>query len=495
MEEPTSALAGRPLAVGKTAIEEVIDVDQELTRLIVAFAGASAVWLVFGTLVGLYIALKFVWPDLGVSSVLAFGRLRPVHTNVVFWGFASQSMIALALWVVPRTSQKSLHSTRLAWLAFACINTAVLVGVLFLLSGVSNGSQEYREFIWPVMGTFWVGLVLLAYDLLMTVAHRSTEEIYISNWYILAAFLWTAILVALAYLPGYQEGLGQTVMQGYYMHQGVGMWFTPLVLGTTYYFLPKFLNKPIYSYSLGVLAFWTQLVFYTLIGTHHFVFSPVPWSLQTVAIVFSVGMAVPVVAGTANFLLTMHGSWRTVAHSYTLPFILVGVIFYFVASMQGSAEALRSMNKIWHFTDFTVAHSHMTMFGFVTFLVWGGLYGLLPRLTGREPPHLAVGMHFWLALVGIVVYSVPLMIGGWLKGNAWIEGLPFMDSVTLMAPYWTGRAVGGLLMFAAHLVFGYNVWRMTMGEGREEMGSRGGEGEEAGAELSPGNGEPAEAPA
>ncbi|HKI95603.1 MAG TPA: cbb3-type cytochrome c oxidase subunit I [Gemmatimonadales bacterium] len=454
----------RPLTVQKTRIDELIDADHSLTRLVYAYIACAAIWLVFGTLVGEYLGLKFVWPDFGVEPWLSFGRLRPVHTNVVLWGWASLGMIGLALWVVPRTCQRALHSTRLAWISLLLLNAAVLAGVICLASGVNNGGGEYREFIWPVMGTFALGIILLAYNVYRTIAARATEEIYISNWYILGALLWTIVLVVVGYLPWYQNGLGDTVIQGYYMHMGVGMWFTPMVLGLTYYFLPKLLNKPIYSYSLGVLAFWTQMVFYSMIGAHHFVFSPIPWWLQTVAIVFSVGMLVPVVAGTGNFLLTMRGSWSTIARSYSLPFILGGVLFYFFASTQGTFEAFRSLNRVWHFTNFTVAHAHLTVYGFVVFLIWGGVYGLLPRITGREPPQLAVGAHFWLALVGVLVYGFALMIGGTLQGQSWIAQAPFIDSVTLMAPYWTGRAVGGTLMFLSHLIFAYNVWKMRPGE-------------------------------
>ncbi|HLR31220.1 MAG TPA: cbb3-type cytochrome c oxidase subunit I [Fodinibius sp.] len=462
MNKPSEVLSKqRPLTVEKVRVAERIDTSMDSIKLIFAFISFSAFWLVFGTLVGEYLGFKFVWPELDSISWLSFGRLRPVHTNVLFWGFLSQAMIALALYVVPRTSQHELFSYRLGWISLGLMNLSVILGVISLMAGINNGAQEYREIIWPVFSLFALGLVLVAFNLYKTVANRNVKEIYISNWYILAACLWTIILVSIAYLPGYQQdGISQTVIQGYYMHQGVGQWFTPMVLGLTYYFLPKLLNKPIYSYSLGVLAFWTQMIFYTMIGSHHFVFSPIPWWIQTVAIVFSVGMIVPVTAGTGNFLLTMKGSFRSFARSYSLPFILVGVIFYAVVSYQGTLEAFRSLNKVWHFTNFTVAHSHMSMYGFVAFLIWGGIYGLVPRLTGSEPPQLMVGAHFWLALIGLLVYSVPLMIGGTLQGLSWIAGDSFLDSVTLMAPYWIWRAIGGTMMFLSHLVFAYNVWKM-----------------------------------
>jgi len=464
----------RPLAAEKTHIDRIIDEDYGLTRLIYAYAVCASYWLVFGSILGEYLGIRFAFPDFGVHPWLSFGRLRPAHTNVVFWGWASLGMIALALYVVPRTSQRKLYNERLAWISLGMINISVFAGVVLLLNGVSNGGQEYREFIWPVMGLFVVALLLLTYTLFQTVAKRIIPEIYISNWYIMAAFLWTIVLAVTAYLPWYQYGLSETVIQGYYMHMGVGMWFTPMVLGLTYYFLPKLLNKPIYSYSLGVLAFWTQMVFYSLIGAHHFVFSPIPWWLQTVAIIFSVGMFIPLVAGTGNFLLTMRGSEGTIARSYSLPFIFVGVIFYFLASGQGTFEAFRSLNRIWHFTNFTIAHSHMTMYGFVSFLIWGGTYGLLPRLTGREPRHVLVGVHFWFALVGILIYGFSLMIGGTEQGESWISGAPFIDSVKVLSSYWLWRAIGGSLMLLSHVIFAYNVH--AMGPQAAEKAAAGPEG-------------------
>lgn len=450
----------RPLTPSKTKIESIINEDDRLTKLVFSYLYSATIWLIFGTLAGLYLAFRFIFPDFGVFPWLSFGRLRPIHTNVVFWGWTSLSMIALALYVVPRTSQRPLFSIQLAKRALYVINISVLAGVIYLFFGFNNGGQEYREFIWPVMMLFALGLIAHVLNFYKTIASRITNEIYISNWYILAAFLWTIVVVVIAYLPWYQDGLGETIIQGYYMHMGVGMWFTPMVLGLTYYFLPMLLNKPIYSYSLGVLAFWTQMVFYSLIGAHHFVFSPIPWWLQTIAIVFSIGMVITLAAGTGNFLLTMRGSFRRIARSYSLPFILVGVIFYFLASGQGSLEALREFNEIWHFTNYTVAHSHLTMYGFVVFLIWGGIYGLLPRLTGKEPSHILIGIHFWFAFLGLMIYGFSLMIGGTLQGKSWIDELPFINSVELMFPYWVWRAIGGTFMFISHIIFAYNLYKM-----------------------------------
>jgi len=437
-----------------------IETSKELKEIIIWYLSAAVFWLVFGTFIGQYIGMKFVWPEMDSSSWLSFGRLRPVHTNTVFWGWASMAMIGLGHFVIARTSNTEIYSYSKSKLAFWLMNSAVFLGNLFLVGGVNNGGGEYREYIWPIMALFAIGLIIIFSNFYKTVANRKISEIYISNWFILAALIWTTILTIIGYFPSYQDGLGETVIQGYYMHQGVGMWFMTFTLGLVYYFLPSTLNKPIYSYSLGVLAFWTQMLFYTLIGTHHFVFSPLPWWLQTVAIVFSAGMLIPVIAGSTNFYMTMRGSWDHISKSYVLPFFLVGVVFYFVGSVQGSFQAFRFTNYLWHFTDFNVAHSHMTMYGIITFFMWAAMYSILPKITGNEPPQKLIGSHFWLAFIGLVAYMISMMAGGTLKGLSWIEGNPFIESVILMKNYWVWRAVGGSLMFVSHIIFGYNFYLM-----------------------------------
>lgn len=435
-------------------------VNPELSKLIIWYLVSATVWLIFGTTVGEYVGIKFVAPDADSVSWLSFGRLRPVHTNAVFWGWSSLAMLGLGYYVVPRVGNNDLYNIKWGWWALWLINAAVLFGSISLMLGLNNSGGEFREYIWPIQLLFGIGVALSLANYIKTIARRKTKEIYVSNWYIVAAGMYGIIITLVAYLPFWQRGLGETISQGYYMHQGVGMWFMMFVLGLVYYFLPQQLNKPIYSYSLGILAFWSQIFFYTTIGSHHFVFSAIPWWLQTIAIVGSVGMIIPVVSGTTNFVLTFRGSWHKLSGSYTLPFFLIGIIFYFTGSMQGTAEAFRTTNLYWHFTDFTVAHSHLTMYGIIAFFLWGFIYALVPRLTRKEPPQVTVGIHFWLAFLGLMFYSIPLMIGGTLKGISWMDGKPFIDSVIMMAPYWLWRAIGGSLMWASHLVFAYNMYKM-----------------------------------
>jgi cytochrome c oxidase cbb3-type subunit 1 len=437
--------------------------DRALASMFAAYTVTATLWLLFATAIGVLLAYKFGAPDFAPGEWLTFGRLRPIHTNATFYGWASLALVGLAYYVAARSSGTRLYSARLAWIGLVLFNVAALAGTVALDLGYNDGNLEYREWPWPIRLIFLAALIVTAWNLIGTVARRDTKDIYLSNWYTIGGVLWTCIIALVAILPWYQYGLGQVSVSGYYMHNAVGMWFTPLALGVFYYALPKLLSRPIYSYALGVFAFWTNLVFYPIIGAHHFLFSPLPWWLQTTAIVFSVAMLVPVLGGSANFLLTMRGRLQDLTHSYPLLFVFVGVVGYLVGSTQGTVEAFRSLQEVWHLTNFTVGHSHLTMYGFVTFAIWGGVYALLPLATGKAPSPLGLSLHFWMAMVGSFIYIISLSIGGTIQGLNWIRGAPFIQSIADMQAYWVWRGVGGLLMFLSHVVFAWNVWRMTFG--------------------------------
>ena len=456
----------RPQADSTTYFSLLVGERDPDAALFSAYVISAAGWLLFSTAVGLLLSFKFTYPDLGTNELLSFGRLRPIHTSVTFYGWASIALVGLAIWVAVRSSGVALQRRAFAWAALWCFNFAALVGTVALDLGFSNGSQEYREWPWPATLLFLAALLLSGTSLVSTVAARAERDIYISNWYTIGAFVFTTILGVVAILPWYQHGLGQVAVQGFYMHNAVGMWFTMLALGVTYYVLPKLLNRPIYSYALGILGFWTNLVFYPVIGAHHYLFSPLPWWFQTLAIVFSVGMLVPVFAGSGNFFLTMAGNFATIRRSQALPFILVGVSYYFLGSTQGTIEAFRGLQALWHFTNFTVGHSHATMYGFITFLAWGGIYGLLPAATGKAPNALATGLHFWFATIGVTIYVAALSVAGTVQGATWASGNPFIASVDAAQPYWLWRAVSGSMMFLAHVIFAYNVYVMTIAPAR-----------------------------
>jgi cytochrome c oxidase cbb3-type subunit 1 len=439
--------------------------NRALTSVFSAYTATATLWLLFATGVGLLMAFKFGAPEFGPGAWLTFGRLRPIHTNATFYGFASIALVGLGYYVAVRSSGAKLYSATLAWTGLVLFNLAALAGTIALDLGYIDGDLEYREWPWWIRLIFLAALMVTAWNLIGTVARRSSDDIYLSNWYIIGGTLWTCIIAVVAIVPWYQYGLGQVAVSGFYMHNAVGMWFTPLALGVIYYSLPKLLNRPIYSYALGVFAFWTNLLFYPIIGAHHFEFSPLPWWLQTIAIVFSVAMLVPVWGGSSNFLLTMRGRTSNLVHSYPLMFIFVAVMSYLIGSTQGTLEAFRSLQEVWHLTNFTVGHSHLTMYGIIVFAIWGGIYALLPLATGKQASQLGMALHFWMALVGCFIYVTSLSIGGTIQGLDWIHGLPFIQSVIDMQGYYVWRGVGGLLMFLSHTVFGWNVWRMCYGSG------------------------------
>lgn len=431
--------------------------DDRIVRL---FLGSALFWLVIGTTVGEYLGMKFIAPDMDSIPWLSFGRLRPVHTNAVFWGWASLGMMGLGHYVLPRVSGVRLQGKGLLKAALVLINVAVLSGSVALMSGINNGGGEYREYVWLIAVLFGAGVALSFISSWMTVARRTIGTIHISSWYIVSAHIFVLVISIVAYLPYGQNGIGETIIQGYYMHQGVGMWFMMCTLGLFYYFIPDELETHIFSHRLGMVAFWSQILFYTVIGTHHFIFSSIPWWLQITAILGSVGMVLPVVAGTVNFASCFRGRGRDAIRSATLPFFMIAVFFYITGSLQGTAEAFQTTNLLWHFTDFSVAHSHMTMYGIITFALFGGIYAVLRRTSDGALPTSTIRLQFILAIVGLLLYTIPLMIGGTLRGQSWIDGKPFIDSVILMADYWLWRAIGGTLMWTSHLVAIVNFIRM-----------------------------------
>ena len=291
---------------------------------------------------------------------------------------------------------------------------------------------------------------------------RHTEELYIADWFILGAFTWLPILYVIGYLPAFRSRHRQCGDPGLLHARRAG----PVVHARSCSASPigrcrACSHKPIYSYALGVLAFWANLVFYPLIGAHHFVFAPLPWWLQTTAIATGIGMMIPVVASSRQF--PAHHE-RLVAHD---PPRARGVVHrrrrrhaIFWSRCRAACRAFRSANALLHFTNHTVGHAHFAAYGFVSFLLFGAIYGLVPRITGAADAALRVRLHFWLALGGMALYVVAMVVAGVLQGLSWMDGRPFIDSVVANRPWYVIRAVGGGLMTLGHVVFAWNLWLM-----------------------------------
>ena len=365
-------------------------------RLLYSYLISASVWLLVGTTYGLLAAVKLYWPEALEFSIFSFGRIRPIHTNVVMFGWSSMALMGLALYVVTRTSKIPLKHPNIARTGMHCWNLCMVLAIITLSLGLSRGPQEYRELLWPIMLIYALGLGCNFYSAYHTLANRSVPEIYVSNWYIMGAFCWLAIIVLIGYLPFYQEGMGNIVIQGYYMHNAVGMWFTPMVLGITYYALPRMLGKPIYSYALGALGFWTSILFYTMVGAHHFIFSPVAWWVQTTAILFSVGMMVPVWSGFGNFFLTARHSWHKVRRSYAIIFSInrsLGLCACFVTGNYRSIslrQYLLALHKL-HRWPLPLGHVRICRFLYMGWNLWAGTtyHGTRPIKHGHWPALLA----------------------------------------------------------------------------------------------------------
>jgi cytochrome c oxidase cbb3-type subunit I len=419
------------------------------------FAAFACFWLLLGSTAGLVSSIKLHAPDwLVQQGWLTFGRIRTVHLTAVLYGWITNAALGLILWLLPRLLRTELRGAVWTLLGGALINTGIAAGIGAIAAGWSDG-MEYLEIPWQIGIFLAAGLVMIILPVLYTLVNRRAEHLYVSVWYLVAALLWVTLLFVVAKLPGVHTGVQQATTNWWYGHNVLGLWFTPVSVGAIYYFLPKIIGRPVRSYNLSILGFWTLAFFYGQVGGHHLIGGPVPGWLVTLSIVQSLMMVIPVIAFTINMAGTLQGRMHLARWSPTLRFMMFGGLVYLASSLQGSMEALRSVNAVTHFTHYTVGHAHLGAYGFVSMVLFGAIYFMLPRVLNWEWPYpRLITLHFWLAATGITIYFVALTIGGWLQGLAMLDAArSFMESVTLTLPYLQWRSVGGALMLASHLVF------------------------------------------
>ena len=441
--------------------------DRSSRQPVLWWLTSSIVWLLLGSVFGVIASLKLHMPDWLVGdAVLTFGRIRPAHLNAVAYGWASMAGVGVGLWLVPRLFKAELVGGRYATWGAVLWNLGMYSGTIALLAGYSDG-LEWLEFPKQIDGLLVVGGALAAVPLIMTVLRRRVHHLYVSSWYLIGALVWFPMLFITGNLHDLFIGTEQGILNWWYAHNVLGLWMTPLGLAAAYYFIPKITGTPIYSYTLSLVGFWALALFYSQVGVHHLIGGPVPTWLATLSIVTSVMMVIPVVAVAVNHHMTVLPKWRMVASSPTLRFVVLGAMMYTFASVQGSIEALRTVNTVTHFTHYTVAHAHMGVYGFFSFILFGSIYFIMPRLLNWEWPHAwAISAHFWLVFVGFGVYFWPLSVGGWLQGLAMLDATrPFMESVTLTMPYLQARSFGGIMMTAGHLVFAIHFFLVLRREG------------------------------
>jgi cytochrome c oxidase cbb3-type subunit 1 len=333
--------------------------------------------------------------------------------------------------------------------------------------------MEWLEIPWQIGGLLVVGGALAAVPLLLTLRHRTVDHLYVSVWYLAAALLWFPILYLVAKAPHVHFGVEAAVMNWWFAHNVLGLWLTPLGLAAAYYFIAKVLGRPIYSYNLSLIGFWALAMFYSQVGIHHIIGSPIPAWLVTVSVVQSVMMIVPVFAVAINQHMTVLGHFAALKHSPTLRFVVLGAMLYTLVSLQGTLEALRYFNRVVHFTQYTIAHAHLGVYGFFSMVMFGAIYFLMPRVTEREWPYpRLIALHFWLVAIGLGVYVVSLTVGGLLQGLAMLDpARPFLDSLTVTLPYLTARSVGGTLMTLGHLIFACHFFALVLEHGPQRAGA------------------------
>ncbi len=419
-------------------------IDAISARPVAVLLIAATVWLVVGSGFGLVSSLKLHLPDwLSDHAPLTFGRVRTLHLNLVIYGWLSQVGIAAMIWILPRIFHTPLRAPRMPLIGAALWNLAVLLGALAIANGWTDG-EEWLEIPWQLDLMLALAGFFFMVPLVKTTLARQVHHIYVTGWYFLAGILWFPCLFVIANLPYVHSGVEEATVNWWFAHNVLGLWLTPLGVGTAYYFIPKIIGKPIFSYSVSLLGFWGLALFYSQVGIHHLIGGPVPTWVATLSVVHSVMMFIPVIAVAINQHITVGRNLWALKESLPLRFIAFGALMYTMASFQGSIEALRSVNSVTHFTHYTVGHAHLGAYAFVTITMFGAAYHMLPRMTGRafRWPAL-INAHFWLIVVGFAIYFFGLSIGGWLQGLAMLDGTrPFSESVILTKPYLEARSVG-----------------------------------------------------
>jgi cytochrome c oxidase cbb3-type subunit 1 len=436
-----------------------IQIDTSATSPTVVYFVTAVGWLIIGSIFGLVTSLKFNLPEwLGNISMLTFGRVRPAHLNTIMYGWASLAGAGAIVWLTGRLCRTTIRWTWTLYVSAILWNLGVLLGTIAILTGYSEGI-EWLEFPQIAGGLIALGFVFFALSILKTFSKRQVKHVYVSLWYILASMIWFPLLYVVANLGIYQ-GVVQAAMNWWFAHNALAVWFTPIGLALAYYFIPKVIGRPIYSYYLGLLGFWSFALFYNWNGIHHLIGGPIPTWLVTVSIVASVMMVVPVMAVAVNHHMTTLGHFSMLRYSPTLRFVVFGSMSYTAVSVQGSLESLRSFNEVVHFTHYTVGHAHLGVYAFLSMILFGAIYYIMPRLAKWEWPYPnLIKVHFWLNAVGIAVYVIVMCAGGWFQGMQMNNAsIPFIDVVNMTKAYLWGRSIGGAMMVAGHLVFAYQFF-------------------------------------
>ncbi|MDE3060369.1 MAG: cytochrome-c oxidase, cbb3-type subunit I [Pseudomonadota bacterium] len=449
--------------------------NDEIVKL---FSIAALFWAAAGMTVGLFIALQLAFPWLNVEPYLNFGRLRPVHTSGVIFAFGGNVLFGTSYFVVQRTCRTRLWNDALALFTFWGYQAFIVMAALGYVLGITT-SKEYAEPEW--YASLWLVFVWVSYLLvfMMTLRNRREPHIYVANWFYLGFIVTIAILhivnhicVPVSLLStksySYWGGVQSAMIQWWYGHNAVGFFLTAGFLGIMYYFIPKRANRPIYSYRLSILHFWSLIFIYIWAGPHHLLYTALPDWAQTLGMTFSIMLWMPSWGGMINGIMTLSGAWHKLRDDPVLQFMIVALAFYGMATFEGPLMSIKEVNALSHYTDWTIGHVHSGALGWVAFISFGAIYHMVPVLWKRSGMYSVklISVHLWVATLGIVLYITSMWIAGIMQGLMWRSydqmgflTYSFVETVQAMHPYYIIRALGGTLYLGGFLVMVYNVWK------------------------------------
>lgn len=430
----------------------------------------AIIWLLIGTAVGDLSSFKFDRPDLlSEQAYLTFGRIRPAHLNIMVYGWASSAMFAVSLWLMPRLCRTALRWGKAAIAGMVIWNIGLSIGIYYLLAGYSDGLEWLELDRYRADPLMLLGASLVGASIWRTLAARTVHHLYVSVWYVAASYPWFAIIFIAGNLPFYQ-GVESAAVNWFYAHNALGLWLTTINLGLIYYLLPKIIGRPIYSYWLSLVGFWGLALFYALNGMHHLIGGPMPsWMIAT-SITASILMVIPVVAVGINQHMTIVGRFGAMRYSPALTLIVISAMSYTAVSLQGILTALVSVNRITHFTHWTIAHSHLGLYMFVKLSLFGVMYYIFPILLKKEwPSTKLIRAHILLAGGGMIMYVIVLSIGGVLQGLDLLDpSRTFEASVNSVKPWLHMRSISAVIITAGHFVFAYHVYLLAFTNKRRE---------------------------
>ena len=449
-------------------------------KVVRQFSIMTIVWGIVGMFVGVVIAAQLAWPALNFDIPwLTFGRLRPLHTNAVVFAFGGSALFATSYYIVQRTAQARLFSDGLAAFTFWGWQLVIVLAAITLPLGITQ-SKEYAELEWPIdilIAVVWISYAIVFFG---TLARRKTPHIYVANWFFAAFILVVAVLhivnamaipVSLTKSYSVYAGVQDAMVQWWYGHNAVGFFLTAGFLGIMYYFVPKQAGRPVYSYRLSVVHFWSLIFTYVWAGPHHLHYTALPDWTQSLGMVMSLILLAPSWGGMINGIMTLSGAWHKLRTDPILKFLIVSLSFYGMSTFEGPMMSIKTVNALSHYTDWTIGHVHSGALGWVAMITIGAMYFLIPRLFGREIYKLQwVELHFWIATIGIVLYIASMWISGILQGLMWravnADGTltySFVESVAAMHPFYIVRFLGGVFFLAGMLLMAYNLWKTIAG--------------------------------